>query len=43
MDKTATGVDKLAKAASPNLVPPEFAVIGNDRFDELLAGSDAAT
>jgi hypothetical protein len=37
MDKTVTGGDKLAKAASPNLVPPEFTVIGNNRFDELLA------
>ncbi len=36
MAKTETQVDKLAKAASPNLVPPEFAAIGNNPLDELF-------
>ena len=36
MAKTETQVDKLAKAASPNLVAPEFAAIGNYPLDEFF-------
>jgi uncharacterized protein (DUF305 family) len=36
MAKTETQVDRLAKAASPNLVPPEFGAIRNNRLDELF-------